>query len=107
MKIFTKKFLLDAGERTINTFAQTLAAVLLAAGFGITGFESVEWSGVLSVAGAAALIALLKSVSAATATVAESTPGVIPTKQEVEVITAVENRDLQFIKTSNTPKHRA
>jgi predicted phage tail protein len=80
MKIFTKKFAIDAAERALNTFAQTLLVVLGAAGLGVTGFEAVEWGGALSVSGAAALVSLLKSVAVAT-----STTDIAPAPEPVEV----------------------
>lgn len=78
MKIFTKKFALDAFERAINTFVQTMLGVLAGVSIGIVGFETVQWTGVLSVSGFAAFISILKSISVATATT-ESVAGNEPT----------------------------
>lgn len=68
MKIFTKAFAIDTFQRAINTFVQTMLGVLAGVGIGIVGFETVQWTGVLSVSGFAAFISILNSVKVATAT---------------------------------------
>jgi len=60
--VFTKAFLKDAAERVLRTFAQAWVA-LLAAGQG--GLLHVSWLATLSVAGLAALVALLNYIVAA------------------------------------------
>lgn len=57
MDRFNKGFFSDLAERTIATFAQALLAVLGGAGLGII---DVDWTAALSVAGLAALLAVLK-----------------------------------------------
>lgn len=59
--MFTKDFWIDLTERSIATFAQTLAALLIAAG---TGILDTEWQSVLSVALMAGLLAVLKAIGA-------------------------------------------
>jgi hypothetical protein len=58
--VFTKKFLKDAAERAVATFAQTAIAVLTVS----VGLHDVDWLNVGSVAGLAALLSVLKSVAA-------------------------------------------
>lgn len=59
MSIFTKAFGLATFERAVKTFAQTLAALLLADG---TDLLTTNWATALSVAGMAAVISVLTSV---------------------------------------------
>ena len=60
MKMFTKKFLVSAGERAIKTFAQTGLAFL---GTGHVGIISIEWGSFLSIAAGAAVLSVLTSVA--------------------------------------------
>ena len=62
--MFTKKWLKDAAERAISTFAQTALALLVAVATTNGGISSVPWLAVLNVSGLAALISVLKSVVA-------------------------------------------
>jgi hypothetical protein len=57
--MYTKAFWKDTGERVLATFLQALLAVMLVDGFDI---YAVDWKGILSTAGLAAGIALVKSV---------------------------------------------
>lgn len=57
MERFNKGFFSDLAERTIATFAQALIAVLSGMGFGLL---EVDWLAAFSVAGFAALLAILK-----------------------------------------------
>lgn len=57
--MWTKAFWLATGERAVKTFAQTLGALLLAAG---TGLLDSSWTADFSVAGMAALLSVLSSV---------------------------------------------
>ena len=59
--MFTTGFARDLAERTIATFAQALAALLIADG---TGLLNANWVDTLSVAGMAALLSVLKGVGA-------------------------------------------
>lgn len=59
--MFSTAFLRDLAERAVATFAQALAAVLIASG---TGLLDTSWGTSLSVAGMAALLAVLKGVGA-------------------------------------------
>ena len=59
--MFTTGFARDLAERTIATFAEALAALLIADGLGVL---ETNWVELLSAAGATALIALLKGVAA-------------------------------------------
>ena len=59
--MFSTGFARDLAERTLATFAEALAALLLAAGVGVL---EVGWVDALSLAGMTALIALLKGVGA-------------------------------------------
>lgn len=57
--MLTAAFLKASVERALKTFAQTLAALLVADG---TDLVSTDWGGQLSVAGMAAVISILTSV---------------------------------------------
>lgn len=61
MFYFTKLFWLRSVERAVRTFAQTLAAMILT---DATGLLDVAWGASLSVAGLAALGAILTAVAA-------------------------------------------
>lgn len=63
MRIFTITFIADAAERAVSTAAGTAAAVLSAGAFNL--LNDVPWYSVASVAGLAALIDVLRSLSAA------------------------------------------
>jgi hypothetical protein len=58
--VFSKKFLKDATERAIATFAQTAGASLIVS----AGLHDVNWVNVASVAGLATLLSILKSIAA-------------------------------------------
>ena len=58
--IFQRGFWADALDRTIRTFAQALAAFLVA---DVAGLIGTDWAQALSVSGLAALVALLTSVA--------------------------------------------
>lgn len=60
MSIWTASFWKAAGERAVKTFAQTLAALLTAAG---TGILDTDWQTSASVSGMAAVISLLTSIA--------------------------------------------
>jgi hypothetical protein len=63
--MFSKKWLFDAGERAVVTFAETaLALVIAIAATPNNGLTDVPWLAVLNVSGLAALISLLKSAIA-------------------------------------------
>ena len=59
--MFTTGFARDLAERTIATFAEALAALLIA---GNVGVLEVGWRDALSLAGMTALVSLLKGVAA-------------------------------------------
>lgn len=60
-ELFTRKFVIDAADRAVRTFAQSA----LGAGIvGATDILSVNWIGVLSVGGLAAAISVLTSLAA-------------------------------------------
>ena len=61
MKILTVEFWSYAGERSIKTFAQTAIASL---GAGSVGLLSLDYAGLISVAGGAALLSVLTSIVA-------------------------------------------
>lgn len=54
--MFTKRFVLDALERTIKTFVQALAASLL-----VTGFD--DWRSALAVGVGAGILAVASSIA--------------------------------------------
>jgi hypothetical protein len=58
--VFSKKFLKDATERAIATFAQTAIASLTVS----AGLHDVNWVNVASIAGLATLLSILKSIAA-------------------------------------------
>lgn len=57
--MFTLAFIRASLERAVKTFAQAAAALLVGDGAGLL---SVDWVGVLSVAGMAAVVSLLTSI---------------------------------------------
>ena len=59
--MFSPAFLKDLTERTLATFAEALAALLIA---GNVGVLEVGWRDALSLAGMTALVSLLKGVAA-------------------------------------------
>lgn len=59
--MWSKEFFRDLVERVISTFAQALAAILVADG---TGLLDTGWVTALSVAGMTALVSLLKGIAA-------------------------------------------
>jgi hypothetical protein len=61
MKIFTKEFLLYAGERAVKTFAQTLLALITVD----AAITEIDWLGKFAVAGTATVASLLTSIVAA------------------------------------------
>jgi len=63
MKIMTAKFWEGAGERAIKTFAQAAVAAL---GSGAVGLFSIDYAGVFSLAGGAALLSILTSITIST-----------------------------------------
>jgi hypothetical protein len=56
---FTKKFVADALERAVKTFAQALVGVFV----GNVTVANVGWAASLAVAGTAALVSVLTSVA--------------------------------------------
>jgi len=76
--MLTKKFLLDALERAIKTFAQSLVALL---GAGATNIVLLNWPDMLGVSATAALLSVLTSVVSssagdhASASLVDETPG--------------------------------
>lgn len=58
--MFTLVFWVDVAERAAKTFAQALAAALIASG---TGLLNAPWWAALSAAGMAAVLSLLTSVA--------------------------------------------
>lgn len=58
--MFTLAFLKATAERAVKTFAQALAALLVADG---TDLLTTDWAGSLSVAGMAAVVSVLTSVA--------------------------------------------
>lgn len=60
MTILSREFWSYAGERAIKTFAQTALATL---GGGTVGILAVDWLGVASVAGGAAVLSILTSIA--------------------------------------------
>lgn len=61
--MWKKKFWADALERAIKTFAQTAVSVLSVKGLGLL---DVQWQGLLSAAGLAALVSILSSIASYT-----------------------------------------
>ena len=61
MKIFTIDFWQYAGERAIKTFAQ---AAIAAIGAGSVGLFTIDYAGMFSLAGGAALLSVLTSIVA-------------------------------------------
>lgn len=60
--MFSRAYLIDAGERALRTIAQTLLATLGAAG---TGLIDAPWWAALSAAGMAGVLSLLTSAAGA------------------------------------------
>jgi hypothetical protein len=61
LKILTLEFWSYAGERAIKTFAQAAIAAL---GAGSVGLFSIDYAGLISVAGGAAVLSILTSIVA-------------------------------------------
>lgn len=61
---FNKAFFVDLGERTVATFAQALVAIFTVLAIDGGGLAEVDWKTALSVAGLAALLAILKGFAA-------------------------------------------
>ena len=59
MSIFSRAFIVAAGERALKTFAQALVAVFAA---GVTILD-IDWMQSVAVAGTAALLSILTSVA--------------------------------------------
>ena len=59
--MFSPNFLRDLAERTLATFAEAFAALLIASGAGLL---DADWLTAASVAGMTALVTLLKGVAA-------------------------------------------
>lgn len=59
MSIFSRAFIVAAGERALKTFAQALVAVFAA---GVTILD-IDWMQSIAVAGTAALLSILTSVA--------------------------------------------
>jgi hypothetical protein len=55
-----RKFWIDAGDRALSTFAQAAIGALTATS---TGLVDVDWAGVGSIAGLAALVSVLTTVA--------------------------------------------
>lgn len=70
--IFTRHFAAQSTERAVKTFAQSAAALLVGNGVGLL---DVDWVGVLSVAGLAAVVSVLTSVGSGY--VGDDSPSVI------------------------------
>lgn len=77
--MFTKSFWQDMLVRAVKTFAQSLAALLVADG---TDLLNTDWGGRLSVAGMAALVSTLTTLASGAATGSPAIgEDVIPTDQ--------------------------
>lgn len=59
MSIFSRAFVVAAGERAVKTFAQALVAVFAA---GVTILD-IDWVQSLAIAGTAALLSVLTSIA--------------------------------------------
>lgn len=97
--LFTKSFWKDATVRAVKTFAQSAVAVVAVNG---TGLLTVDWVGLGSVAGLAALVSILTSISsgdtiggtttaasAATAIPATGSGGILPVSSTAGTATTV------------------
>lgn len=71
--LWTAAFWKGATERAAKTFAQALGAALVAAE--VVGLFDIAWGDMLSVAGLAAFLSLLTSVSSPTFTAGDVPPG--------------------------------
>ena len=60
MKVFNKRFVLDAAERAVKTAAQVAVALI---GTGLVGIIDVDWQNVASVSAVAAVVSLLTSIA--------------------------------------------
>lgn len=69
--MWTKTFALAVLERAIKTFAQSAAALLVAAG---TGLLDADWIQIVSVSGMAAVVSVLTSVG--TGAITDGSPSV-------------------------------
>lgn len=58
--MFSREFWQYSGERAIKTFAQAALAYL---GTGTVGVLALDWTGLFSIAGGAALLSILTSIA--------------------------------------------
>jgi hypothetical protein len=79
--VFTRQFWTLSAERAVKTFAQALAAVLLAGGAGLL---AADWGTALSTAGMAAVISILTSVASLRIGPPDS-PSAVPTEAPTPV----------------------
>lgn len=77
--MWSKTFALAVLERAIKTFAQSAAALLVAAG---TGLLDADWLQILSVSGMAAVVSVLSSVGTGAVTDGSSSLGNVETVAE-------------------------
>lgn len=77
--MLNKAFFLAVIERAVKTFAQSAAALLVAAG---TGLLDADWLQILSVAGMAAVVSVLTSVGTGAATDGSPSVGNVETVAE-------------------------
>lgn len=62
--MFTREFWIDAAERSISTFAQTLLAIVaVAAPLSGLDLNLVNWLPVLAASGLAALLSIMKALA--------------------------------------------
>jgi hypothetical protein len=73
--MFTRLFWTNAAERAVKTFAQALAAVLVASGAGLL---TADWKSALSTAAMATVVSLLTSLASVRVGPPDS-PSLVPT----------------------------
>ncbi|WP_406002169.1 holin [Streptomyces sp. NBC_00829] len=83
--MFTADFWKATAERAVRTFAQSLAAVLMA---GATDLFDVDWPAALATAGLATLLAVLTAIGAAK--VGRPGPGLTETTERAATVTVTE-----------------
>jgi len=77
--MWTKTFALAVLERAVKTFAQSAAALLVAAG---TGLLDADWVQILSVSGMAAVVSVLTSIGTGAVTDGSPSVGSVETVNE-------------------------
>lgn len=103
MSIWTRAFWKATTERAVRTFAQAAGATLVGTG---TGLIDTDWIGVLSVAGMAAVLAVLFAVGAGAATGTGPSLGSAETLAETTTVAVTAPTDVHVDVQADEPRDR-